>query len=414
MSNDPSATGIGAEDGRSSARVVLDQLRRRPRQTIAQMMPATSMSRVAMTRTLAELVDRGVAQLDMRREQTGGRSAAAYSFLQDAAAVGAVKVGRSSVQVGFADLSGRLLWWQAAPLPPDLSTTGRWEAAGRLLDEAVRRRPVRQPLWGIGVAVSESPGTGSGHGKGEDRNGHETVDRLFADRWSRRHRVPVMVDGDLNLTMAAELAQGTARGLADVLLIKLGTEIAAGIVMGGRLIRGASGFAGQMGHLRTDGTRPCACGGLGCAAAEAGGAAIARQAEAAADRSPVLRRRMVDRGVLTAEDVGRAAAVGDPACSSLLRDAGRRTAVVLDGMISLLNPGLVIVSGGLTASGDDFLAPLREVVGSRASLHVRLPAVPGEPWPQNMALTGAACLVAEQVLADLTAVPAERRRRATG
>ncbi|MGW0585397.1 ROK family protein, partial [Streptomyces sp. NPDC002920] len=125
---------------------------------------------------------------------------------------------------------------------------------------------------------------------------------------------PVMVDNDVNLMAMGEQHAGVARRVADLLCVKIGTGIGCGIVVGGQVYRGATGSAGDIGHIQAvpDG-RPCPCGNRGCLEAHFGGAALARDATEAAvqGRSAELAARLETHGILTAVDVAAAAAAGD-------------------------------------------------------------------------------------------------------
>ncbi|MFD0541190.1 ROK family protein [Actinomadura luteofluorescens] len=139
---------------------------------------------------------------------------------------------------------------------------------------------------------------------------------------------PVLVDNDVNLMALGELHAGLARSVDDFLLVKIGTGIGCGIVVDGAIYRGVSGSAGDIGHIRVDDDGPtCACGNAGCLEAFFGGAALARDAEAAArsGRSPALAALLETHGELGAEHVGEAAAAATRArCRSSGRAAARR------------------------------------------------------------------------------------------
>ena len=98
---------------------------------------------------------------------------------------------------------------------------------------------------------------------------------------------PVMVDNDVNLMAMGEMHAGVARSVGDFLCVKIGTGIGCGIVVGGEVYRGATGSAGDIGHIQVepDG-RACACGNGGCLEAHFSGAALARDAEEAAQHRP--------------------------------------------------------------------------------------------------------------------------------
>jgi predicted NBD/HSP70 family sugar kinase len=179
----------------------------------------------------------------------------------------------------------------------------------------------------------------------------------------------VLVDNDVNLMALGELHSGLARSVEDFLLVKIGTGIGCGIVVDGTIYRGMSGSAGDIGHIRvTDEGPVCACGNTGCLEAYFGGAALARDALAAArsGRSAFLAERLREAGRLTAEDVAAAAAAGDPVAVQMIREGGRRVGQVLAGLVSFFNPGLVIIAGGVARLGHTLLAEVRSVVYRRS------------------------------------------------
>jgi glucokinase-like ROK family protein len=180
---------------------------------------------------------------------------------------------------------------------------------------------------------------------------------------------PVLVDNDVNIMALGERHAGLARSVDDFLFIKIGTGIGCGIVVRGQVYRGISGSAGDIGHIQVDDDGPvCMCGNIGCLEATFGGAALARDALAAArsGRSEELARLLARDGRLTAVDVAVAAAAGDPVSVAMIRDGGRRVGQVLAGLVSFFNPGLIVIGGGVAGIGHTLLAEIRGVVYRRS------------------------------------------------
>ncbi|MDT0344301.1 ROK family transcriptional regulator [Streptomyces litchfieldiae] len=212
---------------------------------------------------------------------------------------------------------------------------------------------------------------------------------------------PVMVDNDVNLMALGEQHAGVAHSVQDFICVKIGTGIGCGIVADGKVHRGATGSAGDIGHIRVEADgRQCPCGNRGCLEAYFGGAALARDAEAAArdGRSPELAARLTATGALTAADVASAAAAGDVASLDLIRHGGSRTGQVIAGLVSFFNPALVVIGGGVTGLGHTLLAAIRTQV-YRQSLPLatgNLPIVLGELGPVA-GVTGAARLISDHL-----------------
>jgi len=212
---------------------------------------------------------------------------------------------------------------------------------------------------------------------------------------------PVLLDNDVNVMALGEQHAGVARTVNDFLFVKIGTGIGCGILVDGRLYRGVDGCAGDIGHIRVEEFGPtCACGNTGCLEAFFGGAALARDAVAAArsGRSPVLQALLESKGDLSAADVAMAVAQGDPQAIQLVRDGGRRVGVVLAGLVSFFNPGLIVIGGRVSRLGHSLLAEIRGVV-YRRSLPLatgNLPVVLSE-LGDDAGTVGAARLISDAV-----------------
>ena len=190
------------------------------------------------------------------------------------------------------------------------------------------------------------------------------------ERFAARYDAPVWVDNDVNLLALGEWRSGVAAGHDNVVVVKVGTGIGAGIISDGHLHRGAQGSAGDVGHIQVvdDPLVVCRCGNIGCLEALAGGASLGRAgASAAADgRSPRLQLALDQHGTVTAQDVARAASFGDPVAVALLQGAGRRIGSMLASVVNFFNPSLIVIGGGVANSPDQFLASIRETVYRRS------------------------------------------------
>ena len=223
------------------------------------------------------------------------------------------------------------------------------------------------------------------------------------DALSRELGCPVLLDNDVNVMALGEQHTGVARSASAFLFVKIGTGIGCGIVVDRHLYRGADGCAGDIGHIRIESSGPvCACGNVGCLEAFFGGAALARDATAAArsGRSPVLAALAEESGELTAKHVGLAIGQGDAVALELVRDGGRRVGTVLANLVSFFNPGLIVIGGGVSGLGHALLAEIRSVI-YRQSLPLatgNLPVVMSE-LDGDAGVVGAARLISDAVYA---------------
>lgn len=216
---------------------------------------------------------------------------------------------------------------------------------------------------------------------------------------AREHGCPAVVDNDVNIMAIGERHGGVAHSVDDFLFVKIGTGIGCGIHLAGGVYRGVDGCAGDIGHIQVDASGPvCSCGNAGCLEALFSGAALARDALAAAraGESPALAERLSGSDDLSAKDVADGAAEGDVTCIRLIREGGRRVGGVLATLVSFANPSMIVIGGGLAQLGHVLLAEIRSVV-YRRSLPLatgNLPVVLSE-LGGRAGVTGAAVLASD-------------------
>jgi glucokinase-like ROK family protein len=359
-----------AEESLDALIAVLDEVRLGHSQSRSDLVVRTGLSRSVVAQRVAELLERGLVVEGDPGPSTGGRPPRQLTFRADAGHVLVADLGATSIDVAVTTLDGRILGHHDEPASiadgPDVALARVEELFGQLL-ATTRGLPGR--IWGIGIGVP---------GPVEYQTGRPISPPIMPgwdgypvrERLASRYDAPVWVDNDVNVLALGEWRSGIAAGSDNVVVVKVGTGIGAGIIADGRLHRGAQGSAGDVGHIQVSEDRDvvCRCGNIGCLEALAGGAAIARDGEAAAreGRSLRLREALDRRGTVTAEDVARAASFGDPVAVELLQAAGRRIGAMLAGVVNFFNPSLVVIGGGVAQSGDVLLAAIREAVYARS------------------------------------------------
>ena len=179
--------------------------------------------------------------------------------------------------------------------------------------------------------------------------------------------LPVVVDNDANMAALGEGAFGAARGCRHFVCLTLGTGIGAGIVLDGRLVRGAGFAAGEAGHMIVhEGGNRCECGSFGCLEAHASAGALTRMARQAVDRFPQSDlARVSDDGVLEAKEVFDAARRGDPLARELLWVVVTHLGAGIASVVSLLDPECVVLTGGMAEAGEDFLLQVTAAAARR-------------------------------------------------
>jgi glucokinase len=175
--------------------------------------------------------------------------------------------------------------------------------------------------------------------------------------------LPTVVDNDANVAAYAELRFGAARGLTDAIVITLGTGIGGGVLVGGHVLRGAHGFAAEVGHFQIDPNGPvCACGERGHWEAMASGNALgvmAREAATRGDLPSVLHAVDGDVDSIRGQHVSAAARTGAADALALVDAYALNVAIGLVGLANIFDPAVVAIAGGLVNDGDLYLTPIK-------------------------------------------------------
>jgi glucokinase len=174
--------------------------------------------------------------------------------------------------------------------------------------------------------------------------------------------LPTVVDNDANVAAYAELRFGAARGLTDAIVITLGTGIGGGVLVGGQVLRGAHGFAAEVGHFQIDPNGPmCACGERGHWEAIDSGTALGRMAQEAATRGDlpsVLHAVDGDVDTIRGPHVSDAARAGASDALALVDAYAFNVAIGLVGLANIFDPAVIAIAGGLVNDDDLYLAPI--------------------------------------------------------
>ncbi|HEX5614635.1 MAG TPA: ROK family protein [Acidimicrobiia bacterium] len=190
----------------------------------------------------------------------------------------------------------------------------------------------------------------------------------------------VLVDNDANVAALGEVVHGAAQGAQHALMITLGTGIGGGIIIDGRVYRGAHGFAAEIGHFQVERDGPlCACGEYGHWEAIASGTALGRMARemvAAGAGAAVLAEAGGAADAVSGEHVGAAASAGDPDALALVARYADNVAIGLAALVNILDPEIVVVSGGLVAMGRLLFDPLEAAFRARIEGTEYRPEVP--------------------------------------
>lgn len=203
--------------------------------------------------------------------------------------------------------------------------------------------------------------------------------KLVAEKFG----LPCRVENDANAAGLAEVLFGAAQGMESVLYVTLSTGIGAGIILNGKIYHGKNGAAAEGGHVTVDWQSPviCNCGTPGCIEALASGTAMAARAAAR------------DSRLNTAERVGEAVAAGDPVALAIFEETCDTLAAWLGSLVSLLDPDMIVIGGGVSRIGEPLFTRLRERMPRRTinQFASQTPIVPAR-LAEHVGILGAAAI----------------------
>ena len=181
--------------------------------------------------------------------------------------------------------------------------------------------------------------------------------------------IPTRIDNDVRCAALGELKFGAGRGCENFVCITVGTGIGSGLVINGKVVRGAANAAGEIGHIKLqmeDGPL-CGCGDSGCLEAFASGPSIVAMAQEYLKGGKSAKfRELAGDGEITPYIVAKAAEAGDPVAKRIFEKMGYYIGMGLTSVINLLNPEKIIIGGGVAECGELLLDPIRRTINERA------------------------------------------------
>jgi glucokinase-like ROK family protein len=332
---------------------VIDALRDEGLISRAEIARRTGLSRSTVSSLVSELQADGLVierpEPAAAHGDQGGRPPILLSFDASAGVAVGIDFDHHHLRVAVSDLSSRILVEREQQLDTDHAAHEGLDAAAELVGELLTEAGVDEArVIGAGMCLPGPVHRPTGV-VGSTAILPGWVGVAAADEMRRRLELPILVDNDANLAALAEAAFGAGRDAKDLVYLMISSGIGAGLVLNGRLYRGAEGLAGELGHVLVDADGPvCRCGNRGCLETVAGTDALA----------DLLRRSHGDG--LDGRAIVRLAREGDLGCRRVIADAGRAIGKAAATLVNVLNPELLIVGGDLSDAGELLLDGVRE------------------------------------------------------
>ena len=297
-----------------------------------------------------------------------------------------IDIGGNQIRAGMVGPDGAILASRTIPTPADLDTflPGLQEAIGWLVESTELPSGV-----GVGCKGMIDPDTT----RIESLRGplHFLQGLRIADLVGLPLGVPVFADNDARVSLSGELVWGAARGRENALMLTLGNGVGGAALVNGRILRGHSGMAGNMGHLTVNPHGSvCSCGNRGCLETVFSARAIEAEARAAVYRGcdSVLTRLFREQPQLAScRTVFQAASEGDTLAMAIVSGAIGQLGAALAGLLHIFDPEIVILGGHVADAGADLLVPLQE-----------------EVWNRSRGLLGREVPIVEQEVADKSGI----------
>lgn len=368
-------------------RRVIEVLRERGSASRAEIARATGLSRSTVSTIAADLIESGLvgeqAEPGAAHGEHGGRPPVPLALNRSAGLALGIDFGHTHLRVAVSDLSHEVLAEAGRELDVDHSAAEGLDAAAELVESVLAEAEAdRARLLGAGMGLPGPINRATGAvGSSAILPGWVGIDAAAEMR--SRLGIAVQVENDANLGVLAEYVWGAGQGFSELIYIKLSSGVGAGLLLDGRLYRGAGGTAGEIGHTpaRPDGA-VCRCGLRGCLETVASARSISELISESRSE-PVTGRRLLEL-----------LAAGDPAATRLISEAGRDVGIAVANLCNVVNPGRVIVGGELSAAGETLTVAIEEsirryAIPSAAEQVTVVPGVLGE----RAELLGALALV---------------------
>jgi predicted NBD/HSP70 family sugar kinase len=327
---------------------IVDSLKHHGTLTQVELAGATGLSPATVSNIVKELSGSGVLATSV--SQRSGRRAIDVTLARQLGLVAGLHFSSRHLRIAISDIGRTVVAENHVPLALEHRHDSELDRAALLLTDMVESvNASLGEILAVGIALPApiDIATGKVSTPGMLR-GWENIN--VADMFSNRIQRPVVVDNEANLGGLAELRNGAARGSRGAAYIRVGHTISAGMLYDGKIFRGVSGKAGQIGHVTIDENGPiCRCGGRGCLDTMAGGPAL-------------LELFRDDPGMQRLRDLLVRAEGRDASARRVIADAGRHIGVAAASLCNLFDPERLVIGGELAQAGEILLAPLRHAL----------------------------------------------------
>jgi len=253
---------------------------------------------------------------------------------------------------------GTVIFREKTPTPEEDSEEILLDQINNIINRASLQLPGDYKLNGIGICIAAFVNYHNGLIYGSPNlpvKKNTPLGNILAEKWN----LPVIIENDGNAAVLGEVSYGAAKGVNNAIYITVSTGIGGGLFLEGRLLRGQNGLAGEIGHTKVDNSSNliCGCGKKGCLESLASGESISKRAQ-----------KFYEEHGTTTSNVFTRAHKGDKIAAEIIEESLQNLGVALANLISLLNPEVIVIGGGVSNEGETFFSKLESYIEKNISV----------------------------------------------
>ena len=332
--------------------------------TLADLGKELDLSVPTVTKMVGELIDDGIVMDFGKIETPGGRRPNIYGLNQNSGYFIGVDICHSHVNIGITDFKGELISEELSIPFIESQPQERFQKLCEIITQFIHNSKVpKHKILSMGINISGRVNTLTGH----SYSSFYFDERPLTEMFENELNINVSIDNDSRAMTYGEYIKGCENGEKNVLYVNVSWGLGLGIIVGGQLYYGKSGFSGEFGHIPAFGNEIlCHCGKKGCLETEASGLALHRKflEKLHSGHSSLLTQKSGynPNDPISLNDIIEVALQEDMLAIELIEEIGNSLGKHIAGLINLFNPELVVIGGTLAYAGDYLMLPLRSAI----------------------------------------------------
>lgn len=350
--------------------VILDYLRRFAPLSRAELAARANLNRSTVSIIVNSLIEEGfIQETDFQSARIGRPGMLLTLNPKGGFAVG-LEIGVDFISVIVTDFIANVLWQERVLSNPENDQINILDCASELTQKAIDVG-INQGLRPLGIGVGVPGLVDLRQGKLVFAPNLQWSNVPLRLMWSQRFDLPIFIENEANAAALGEYYFGVARGKDSFIYLSAGIGLGGGVIIDGKLFRGSSGYAGEIGHMTIDPDGElCGCGKRGCWETKVGPRAVlSRVRKILADGAPSLINNLSGNNLngITFNNVVDAAKMGDSVAVDALKDVGKYLGIGVVNLINIFNPELIVLGGALSLA-HEYLLPVIETTVHESSL----------------------------------------------